>query len=151
MCLVLSLQASSGGCPRAFRPGFVLVEINYGGMKFLLSHEHTHIHTHPPTPPHSRNPLSSPLVQAAVKKWCDDSSVDLVLTSGGTGFGRRDLTPEAIRPLLHRSGWCHGVVARKATAALLFYWDVKVTAVRLPSLRVFVSSRLVFFSAGHQQ
>ncbi|CAN0434233.1 unnamed protein product, partial [Hapterophycus canaliculatus] len=41
-------------------------------------------------------------VQAAVKKWCDDASVDLVLTSGGTGFGRRDLTPEAIRPLLHR-------------------------------------------------
>ncbi|CAN0555993.1 unnamed protein product, partial [Ectocarpus sp. 8 AP-2014] len=41
-------------------------------------------------------------VQAAVKKWCDDSSIDLVLTSGGTGFGRRDLTPEAIRPLLHR-------------------------------------------------
>ncbi|CAM9193389.1 unnamed protein product [Scytosiphon promiscuus] len=41
-------------------------------------------------------------IQAAVKKWCDDPSVDLVLTSGGTGFGRRDLTPEAIRPLLHR-------------------------------------------------
>ncbi|CAM9235871.1 unnamed protein product [Ectocarpus sp. 4 AP-2014] len=41
-------------------------------------------------------------IQAAVKKWCDDSSIDLVLTSGGTGFGRRDLTPEAIRPLLHR-------------------------------------------------
>ncbi|CBN76716.1 conserved unknown protein [Ectocarpus siliculosus] len=40
--------------------------------------------------------------KAAVKKWCDDSSIDLVLTSGGTGFGRRDLTPEAIRPLLHR-------------------------------------------------
>ena len=56
----------------------------------------------------ARSPLL-PLVQAAVKKWCDDSSVDLVLTSGGTGFGRRDLTPEAIRPLLHRSAvasWC---------------------------------------------
>lgn len=41
-------------------------------------------------------------IQAVVKKWCDDDSVDLVLTSGGTGFGRRDITPEAVRPLLER-------------------------------------------------
>ncbi len=24
------------------------------------------------------------------------------MTSGGSGFGRRDVTPEAIRPLIHR-------------------------------------------------
>ena len=40
-----------------------------------------------------------------IEEWCDTASqgnVDLLLTSGGTGFGIRDNTPETVRPLLHR-------------------------------------------------
>lgn len=41
-------------------------------------------------------------IQTCVTSWCDSRSVDLILTAGGTGFGPRDITPEAIRGVLHR-------------------------------------------------
>ncbi|MFP3948639.1 MAG: MogA/MoaB family molybdenum cofactor biosynthesis protein [Gemmatimonadota bacterium] len=34
--------------------------------------------------------------------WCDSGEVDAVLTTGGTGFAPRDVTPEATRSVLHR-------------------------------------------------
>jgi len=37
-----------------------------------------------------------------VKKWCDECGIDLVLTTGGTGFSPRDVTPEATRAIIER-------------------------------------------------
>ncbi len=44
-------------------------------------------------------------IKRAIENWTDENSpnhVDFILTSGGTGFGIRDNTPETIKPLLHR-------------------------------------------------
>jgi len=41
-------------------------------------------------------------IRVKVKGWIDDPSVNVVITSGGTGFTRRDVTPEAVKPLLQK-------------------------------------------------
>lgn len=41
-------------------------------------------------------------IQAKVKSWIDDSEIDVVITTGGTGFTGRDVTPEAVSPLFEK-------------------------------------------------
>ena len=43
-----------------------------------------------------------PEIRAKVQGWIDDPSVDVVLTTGGTGFTGRDVTPEAVQPLFEK-------------------------------------------------
>lgn len=42
-------------------------------------------------------------IQRAVTGWCDgEEFMNLVITTGGTGFAVKDHTPEAVTPLIHR-------------------------------------------------
>lgn len=42
-------------------------------------------------------------VQARVLAWCADPSIDVVISTGGTGLTGRDVTPEAVRPLFDKA------------------------------------------------
>jgi molybdopterin adenylyltransferase len=41
-------------------------------------------------------------IRAKVRGWIADASIDCVITTGGTGFTGRDVTPEAIKPLFEK-------------------------------------------------
>lgn len=41
-------------------------------------------------------------IRAQVKAWIKDRKIDVVITTGGTGFTGRDVTPEALEPLFEK-------------------------------------------------
>jgi molybdenum cofactor biosynthesis protein B len=41
-------------------------------------------------------------IRARVKGWIADPTIDVVITTGGTGFTGRDVTPEAVKPLFEK-------------------------------------------------
>ena len=43
-----------------------------------------------------------PAIQGAIKAWVKDPEIDVILTTGGTGFAPRDVTPEAVKPMFDR-------------------------------------------------
>ena len=47
-------------------------------------------------------PDDQPAIEVRLRQLCDEQHCDLVLTTGGTGPARRDVTPEATRAVLER-------------------------------------------------
>ncbi len=42
------------------------------------------------------------IIGDTLRRWCDDYGCDVILTTGGTGLGPRDVTPEATAKVLER-------------------------------------------------
>ena len=55
-------------------------------------------------------------IKRALLKWCDDAHLDLILTTGGTGFSPRDVTPEATKQVIEREA--PGLVQAMIAASL---------------------------------
>ena len=47
-------------------------------------------------------PDNGSAIRAILSEWADNGEVDVILTTGGTGFSPRDVTPEATRAVIER-------------------------------------------------
>ena len=63
-------------------------------------------------------PDAADAIATRVREWADDGSIDVVITTGGTGFTGRDVTPETLEPLFAKrmegfSALFHALSAQK--------------------------------------
>jgi molybdopterin adenylyltransferase len=54
-------------------------------------------------------------LRSTLSAWADDGGMDVILTTGGTGFARRDVTPEATRAVIERETPGLGEAMRQAS------------------------------------
>ena len=57
------------------------------------------------------------LISESLESWSDRDDVDVILTTGGTGFSPRDVTPEATRAVIERDTPGLAEAMRAASAA----------------------------------
>jgi len=62
-------------------------------------------------------PDDSSAIQTTLAQWADNAQLDLILTTGGTGFAPRDVTPEATRAVIEREA--PGLAEAMRAASLL--------------------------------
>lgn len=82
-------------------------------------------------------------IRAQVQAWAADPGVDVILTTGGTGFAPRDLTPEAVRPLLDREMDGFAVVFHQAS-----YGTVGISTLQSRALAGQVGETFIFCVPG---
>ncbi len=84
-------------------------------------------------------PDDSLKIQLFIRRWADSpDAVNLIVTSGGTGFAVKDKTPEAVEPLIHKHapGLVHGMLATSLAVTPFAMMSRPVAGVRNKTLIV---------------
>lgn len=82
-------------------------------------------------------------IRGRLRTWCEDSAVDVVIATGGTGFSPRDVTPESVRPMLDREMDGFSVVFHQAS-----YGTVGVSTLQSRALAGQIGETFVFCVPG---
>jgi molybdenum cofactor biosynthesis protein B len=82
-------------------------------------------------------------IRAQVQAWVSNEGVDVILCTGGTGFAPRDVTPEAVKPLLRREMDGFSIVFHQASLG-----TVRVSTLRSRAFAGQIDDNFIFCVPG---
>ena len=82
-------------------------------------------------------------IRAVISKWIADESVQVIITTGGTGVTGRDGTPEAIKPLLDKEIAGFGEIFR-----MISYQEIKTSTIQSRTLAGVANGTYIFCLPG---
>jgi molybdenum cofactor biosynthesis protein B len=82
-------------------------------------------------------------LRAAFEEWLSDTEVDVVIATGGTGITGRDVTPEALEPLVEKKIPGFGELFR-----MLSYEDIGASTAQSRAEAALCRGKLVFLLPG---
>lgn len=82
-------------------------------------------------------------IRAAVSNWIADTAINVVITTGGTGFTGRDSTPEALMPLFDKQIEGFGEIFRQ-----LSYEEIGTSTIQSRAVGGLTNGTLIFSLPG---
>ncbi len=82
-------------------------------------------------------------IRAIISRWIADKSIQVILTTGGTGVTGRDITPEAVKPLLDKEIPGFGEVFR-----LISYQEIKTSTIQSRAIAGVANGTYIFCLPG---
>jgi molybdopterin adenylyltransferase len=82
-------------------------------------------------------------IRAVISRWIVEESIQVILTTGGTGVTGRDGTPEAIKPLLDKEIDGFGEIFR-----FLSYQEIKTSTIQSRALAGVANGTYIFCLPG---
>jgi molybdopterin adenylyltransferase len=82
-------------------------------------------------------------IRAVVSRWIADPDIDVIITTGGTGFTGRDSTPEALTPLFDKTILGFGELFRQIS-----YQDIGPSTIQSRAVGGLANATLIFALPG---
>ena len=82
-------------------------------------------------------------IRSQVEQWAEDDGVEVVISTGGTGLTKRDITPEALEPLITKPIPGFGELFRQIS-----YEEIGTSTIQSRALGALIGDTLVFALPG---